>query len=204
MLPLGALVIPARSGRSAHGCAGGSRRRCAATRREGPDRRHRAGGARWRAVGSLAGCHDCISCQCDGQCGGCAELPVRRARTTASPLLNLPAAWPNQHRPRGDRGGRRQRRGRDESPSSPRGWSPAMTSPTAPGSTKDGEGHGTHVAGIVAQVAPVRPNHAGQSARLGRPRQQPRPSPRGFARAADHGAGVINLSIDQSGVLGAD
>jgi subtilisin family serine protease len=68
------------------------------------------------------------------------------------------------------------------------------------GSTKDGEGHGTHVAGIVAQVAPdarIMPVKVLDSAGRG----STQTFAAGVLWAADHGAGVINLSIDQSGIL---
>ena len=67
-------------------------------------------------------------------------------------------------------------------------------------STKDGEGHGTHVAGIVAQVAPdarIMPVKVLDSAGRG----SMDTIAAGVRWAADHGAGVINLSIDQSGIL---
>jgi subtilisin family serine protease len=68
------------------------------------------------------------------------------------------------------------------------------------GSTKDGEGHGTHVAGIVAQTAPearIMPVKVLNSAGHG---SIPTIAA-GVRWAADHAADVINLSIDESGLL---
>jgi serine protease len=68
------------------------------------------------------------------------------------------------------------------------------------GSTADGLGHGTHVAGIVAQTAPdaqIMPvrvldaNGHGATATIAS----------GIVWAADHGATVINLSVDESGLI---
>lgn len=70
----------------------------------------------------------------------------------------------------------------------------------ATGSTADGLGHGTHVAGIIAQAAPdaqimpVRVLDAtghGATATIAS----------GIVWAADHGAKVINLSVDESGLI---
>ncbi len=68
------------------------------------------------------------------------------------------------------------------------------------GSTKDELGHGTHVAGIVAQAAPdarIMPvkvldkDGRGSVSRIAS----------GVRWAVDHGATVVNLSVDESGVL---
>jgi serine protease len=68
------------------------------------------------------------------------------------------------------------------------------------GSTKDGLGHGTHVAGIVAQAAPdarimpvkVLDSQGGAAVAT---------IANGVRWAADHGADVVNLSIDQAGLV---
>jgi subtilisin family serine protease len=68
------------------------------------------------------------------------------------------------------------------------------------GSTKDGLGHGTHVAGIVAQAAPdarimpvkVLDSEGGAAVAT---------IADGVRWAADHGADVVNLSIDQAGLV---
>jgi subtilisin family serine protease len=68
------------------------------------------------------------------------------------------------------------------------------------GSTKDGLGHGTHVAGIVAQAAPdarimpvkVLDSQGGAAVAT---------IADGVRWAADHGADVVNLSIDQAGLV---
>ena len=68
------------------------------------------------------------------------------------------------------------------------------------GSTKDGLGHGTHVAGIVAQAAPdarIMPVKVLDSQGRGAITT----IAAGVRWAADHGAAVVNLSIDQAGLL---
>ena len=68
------------------------------------------------------------------------------------------------------------------------------------GSTKDGLGHGTHVAGIVAQAAPdarIMPVKVLDSQGHGAITT----IAAGVRWAADHGAAVVNLSIDQAGIL---
>ena len=67
-------------------------------------------------------------------------------------------------------------------------------------STRDGLGHGTHVAGIVAQAAPdarIMPVKVLDSAGRG----SVNTIAAGVRWAADHGAAVVNLSVDESGIL---
>jgi subtilisin family serine protease len=78
--------------------------------------------------------------------------------------------------------------------------SPAIDFADGTGSTKDGLGHGTHVAGIVAQAAPdarimpvkVLDSQGGAAVAT---------IANGVRWAADHGADVVNLSIDQAGLI---
>jgi subtilisin family serine protease len=70
----------------------------------------------------------------------------------------------------------------------------------ATGSTVDGLGHGTHVAGIIAQAAPdarIMPVRVLDAKGHGTVST----IAAGVIWAADHGAAVINLSVDESGVI---